>query len=235
MGRPVPRIHSRTSALDFVRDKVRKHADDQPKMKILALELSAALGSLAWVDADVEIAREWANDRKNSAALFENLDDVTKQFGAAEIIVVGLGPGSYAGTRVAISAAIGLQVSSGARLIGYPSICAMECDGQEYCVIGDARRKSFFFALICAHELVEGPSLHSEGELKSKLAVLEDDVPIFCSESLPRFERAVIGYPSATILARLAQNPQRSFSLPPLEPIYLREPHVTLPKAASSN
>ena len=108
-------------------------------MKILALELSTARGSLAWLDADVELAREWANDRKNSGAFFENLDHVTKQFGAPEAIVVGLGPGSYAGTRIAISAAIGLQVSSRARLIGFPSICAME--SAEYCVIGDARRR----------------------------------------------------------------------------------------------
>src|SRR5205809_8075309 len=184
MGRPVSRMHSRTSTLDFVRDKVRNHSGGYLKMKILALELSTARGSLAWLDANVELAQEWANDRKNSGAFFENLDHVTKQFGAPEAIVVGLGPGSYAGTRIAISAAIGLQVSSPARLIGFPSICAMECDGQEYCVIGDARRKSFFFARICAHELVEGPSLHSEGELKSKLAVLEDDVPLFGSEPL---------------------------------------------------
>ena len=201
-------------------------------MKILALELSAARGSLAWVDADVEIAREWANDRKNSAALFENLDHVTKQFGAAEIIVVGLGPGSYAGTRVAISAAIGLQVSSGARLIGVPSICAMEI--AQYCVIGDARRKTFFFARNRANELVEGPTLFTEEELKSKLATVEADMPIFCSESLPQFPNAVIRYPSALVLARLAQGPQRSFSLQPLEPIYLREPHITMPKVASS-
>jgi hypothetical protein len=31
------------------------------------------------------------------------------------------------------------------------------------------------------------------------------------------------------LLAKLAREPQRSFSLPPLEPIYLREPHVTMP------
>src|SRR5206468_8658712 len=115
-------------------------AGDYCLMKILALELSTTRGSLAWLDAAVELVREWANDRKNSAALFENLDHVTKQFGAPEIIAVGLGPGSYAGTRIAISAAIGLQVSSRARLIGLPSICAIE--GAEYCVIGDARLKS---------------------------------------------------------------------------------------------
>src|SRR5881296_4095561 len=125
-------------------------------MKILALELSTSRGSLAWLDGEVEVAREWPNDRKNSAAFFENLDAVMKKFGAPETIIVGLGPGSYAGTRIAISAAIGLEVASGARLIGFPSVCAMECDAHEYCVIGDARRKSFFFARIRGQELEIG-------------------------------------------------------------------------------
>jgi tRNA threonylcarbamoyladenosine biosynthesis protein TsaB len=199
-------------------------------MKILALELSTARGSLAWLDGEAELARDWPNDRKNSAAFFENLDNVIKKFGSPQIVVVGLGPGSYAGTRIAISAAIGLQVSSGARLIGFPSICAMECDAQEYCVIGDARRKSFFFARIRANELVEGPDLFSEEELKSKVVTLGNDMSIFCCESLPQFPEAVIHYPSAQLLARLAQDPSRNFTLPPLEPMYLREPHITLPK-----
>jgi tRNA threonylcarbamoyl adenosine modification protein YeaZ len=204
-------------------------------MKILALELSTARGSLAWLNNDVELAPEWPNDRKNSAAFFENLSAVTKKFGAPEIIIVGIGPGSYAGTRIAISAAIGLQVSSGARLIGYPSICTMVCDAHEYCVIGDARRKSFFFARICARELIEGPSLYSEEELKNKLAVLRNEMPVFCCESLPQFQRAMVRYPSAIVLACLAQDPQRGFALPPLEPMYLREPHVTIPKSTASS
>jgi len=93
-------------------------------MKILALELSTARGSLVWLDKQVEEARDWPNDRKNSSTFFENMESVTKRFGVPERIIVGLGPGSYAGTRIAISAAIGLQVASGATLIGYPSICA---------------------------------------------------------------------------------------------------------------
>src|SRR6266487_4293917 len=199
-------------------------------MKILALELSTARGSLAWLNDDVELAGEWPNDRKNSAAFFENLSVAAKKFGPPEIIIVGLGPGSYAGTRIAISAAIGLQVSSGARLIGYPSICAMEYDAHEYCVIGDARRKSFFFAHIREQELMEGPTLHSESEMKAKLETLEPAMPIFSSELLRQFERAVVRYPSALVLARVAQQPQRSFHFPPLEPIYLRDPHITMPK-----
>ncbi len=156
-------------------------------MKILALELSSARGSLAVAsNGNVEIVREWPNDRKNSGPFFEYLTEVQKPFGKKETIIVGLGPGSYAGTRIAISAAIGLQAASHARLIGFPSICAIECEAEEYCVIGDARRKSF--------------------------------------------ERAEVRYPSAKVLAQLASDSNRNFAQPPLEPIYLREPHITIPK-----
>ena len=199
-------------------------------MKILALEVSTARGSLAWLDEDgAGLSRDWPNDRKNSGAFFENLADVTKKLGPPDAIIVGLGPGSYAGTRIAISAAIGM-VSSGARLIGFSSICAMESNAQEYSVIGDARRKSFFCARIRANNLVQGPTLFSESELRSKLDAIEVATPVFTSDSLPQFERAVVRFPSALVLARLAREPQRSFSLPPLEPIYLREPHITMPK-----
>ena len=200
-------------------------------MKILALELSTARGSLAFLDEGItDFAREWPNDRKNSSLFFENLDAITKKFGVPDSIIVGLGPGSYAGTRIAISAAIGLHASSGGHLIGFPSICAMECDAHEYCVVGDARRKSFFFARVRANDLVEGPMLFSESELKLKLDAIEIETPVFTSDSLPQFDRAVIRFPSAVLLAKLAREPQHGFSLPPLEPIYLREPHVTMPK-----
>ena len=199
-------------------------------MKILALELSTPHGSLAWQDGEIEFEREWPNDRKNSAAFFENLQVARRKFGAPEKIIVGLGPGSYAGTRIAISAAIGMQLCCDARLIGYPSICAMQCDAQEYCAIGDARRKSFFFARILENEVIEGPTLFSELELKAKLESLDLATLVFSSELLPQFHRPLISFPSALLLARLAKESRRSFRLPPLEPIYLREPHITMPK-----
>jgi len=199
-------------------------------MKTLALELSTARGSLAWLDSQPEFTREWPNDRKNSAPFFENLQAARTKFGAPETIIVGLGPGSYAGTRIAISAAVGAHLSCDARLIGYPSLCAMECDAQEYCVIGDARRNSFFFARIIKNEVVEGPTLFSELELKTKLESIGPTIPVISADSLSQFQRAVICFPSALILARLANQPGRSFCLPPLQPVYLREPHITMPK-----
>ena len=199
-------------------------------MKILALELSTARGSLAWLESQVEFTREWPNDRKNSSPFFENLQNVRRKFGVPETIVVGLGPGSYAGIRIAISAAIGLQLCCEARLIGYPSICAMESDAEEYCVVGDARRESFSFGRVVRNELVDGPLLCSGPNLKAKLESLGATIAVFSSELLPQFGRAVIGYPTALVLARLAQESRLSFSSPPLEPIYLREPHVTISK-----
>jgi tRNA threonylcarbamoyl adenosine modification protein YeaZ len=224
-------------------------------MKILALELSSARGSLAWFDnGDVDSAavaesakeaffREWPNDRKNSGPFFEYLAEVQKQFGKPDTIIVGLGPGSYAGTRIAISAAIGLSfggttsVSSGRdrarpsiRLIGFASICAIEGGAAEYCVIGDARRQTFFFARVRDNNLLEGPALMSEAELRAKLDKLDRKMSIFAIENLPQFERAEIRYPSAKVLVQLASDSNRNFAQPPLEPIYLREPHITIPK-----
>jgi len=115
-------------------------------------------------------------------------------------------------------------------LVGLPSICAIETDVPEYCVIGDARRNSFFFATVREHDVIEGPDLCSEIELRDKIDKLKDEMSIFASEKLLQFERATIRYPSALVLARLAQNSNRRFVLPPLEPIYLREPHITVPK-----
>jgi tRNA threonylcarbamoyladenosine biosynthesis protein TsaB len=198
-------------------------------MKILALDLSTARGGLAFLDDSANFERHWPNDRRDSGAFFDNLVKVRKEFGPVDVVVVGLGPGSYAGTRIAISAAIGLQLASGAKLFGFPSICALETDQTDYCVIGDARRQSFFFARIHRNQLAEGPVLLSEGELHDKIELLGSTTPLFCSETLPQFLSAIVSYPSARLMAQLAREGNHGFVLSPLEPMYLREPHITAP------
>jgi tRNA threonylcarbamoyladenosine biosynthesis protein TsaB len=202
-------------------------------MKMLAIEMSSARGSLAWRSEDYEVERDWPNNRKDSGPFFEQLKHFKEKCGLPETIMVGLGPGSYAGVRIAISSAVGLQAAARARLVGFPSICAIDCDADEYCAIGDARRQSFYFARVRSNNLAEGPSLLSEKQLLDKLGALGKSVPIFCGEELPQFGNVIVRYPSALVLARIAQNADRGFALPPLEPIYLREPHITLPRKAA--
>ena len=201
-------------------------------MKILALELSSGQGSVAWLENDREpFVRNFANDRKHSGLFFENLHLCSREFGAPDAIVVGIGPGSYAGVRIAIATALGLRAASAAKLVGIPSICAIETAAPEYCVIGDARRESFFFGRVRDGRITEGPSLHSRDELEVKIR--ESSLPLYTSEPLPQFPQATLSYPSARRLAALAQN--QAGEIPDtrsLEPIYLREPHITVPKTS---
>jgi tRNA threonylcarbamoyladenosine biosynthesis protein TsaB len=202
-------------------------------MKILALELSSGQGSVAWLAGGRDrFVRIFANDRKHSGLFFENLQLCSREFGAPDAIVIGLGPGSYAGVRIAIATAVGLRAASAAKLLGLPSISAMEPAAREYCVIGDARRQSFLFARVTNGRIVEGPSLHSAVEAEAKIS--ESNLPVYASASLPQFPRAVLAFPSARRLAELAL--EQIGEIPDsqsLEPIYLREPHITAPNATS--
>lgn len=204
-------------------------------MKILALELSSGQGSIAWVENDREpFVRIFANDRKHSGLFFENLQLCSREFGAPDGIVVGLGPGSYAGVRISIAAALGLRAASGSKLLGIASICGMEITPRDYCVIGDARRASFFFGRIADGKLMEGPSLHSGVELEMK--ILEASVPLCASEPLPEFPQATLAYPSARRLAALVRDQLGEIAdSHSLEPIYLREPHITAPRASRAS
>ena len=200
-------------------------------MKTLAFELSSGQGSIALVEnGEALFERSFPNDRKDSGAFFENVELCLRQFGAPEEIVVGLGPGSYAGVRIAIASAIGLRSAVGAKLVGIASICALDVKERDYCVIGDARRQSFYLARVGdGGRLTEGPALMAAHDLQTKIS--EAAVPVYSSEKLPQFPQAKPAYPVARRLAELArlQSPE-IVDTRPLEPIYLREPHITTPR-----
>ncbi len=198
-------------------------------MKTVAFELSSGVGSIAWCGSGVAepFLERFPNDRKHSGVFFENLRASLKRFGQPERVVVGLGPGSYAGTRIAIATATGLAAATGARLRGAASLRAMETDVPEYVVIGDARRNSFFFARVSGRQCVDGPLLTDAQELGDRLRGVA--CPVFTSEPLIAFPAVEVRHPSALILAKLADDLTES-AAQPLEPIYLRAPHITYPK-----
>ncbi|MEO5721275.1 MAG: tRNA (adenosine(37)-N6)-threonylcarbamoyltransferase complex dimerization subunit type 1 TsaB [Chthoniobacterales bacterium] len=198
-------------------------------MKILALELSSPEGSIAWRDEDeAPFLVRFPNDRKHSGVFFENLQSCLKRFGNPQWVVVGLGPGSYAGTRIAIACASGLVAACGAQLTGLTSLGAMEVEASEYAVIGDARRQSFFFARVRERLCVEGPLLFPEAEMGERLRGLT--CPLVTTQPLPLAPDAIIAQPSALILAQISAETSDLVTENPLEPIYLREPHITFPK-----
>ena len=197
-------------------------------MKVLALELSSPVGSVAFCDDDGgRDLRVFPADRKDSGFFYENLQAAYSDGKKPDVIVVGLGPGSYAGVRIAIATAIGLQSACGARLRGLPSICAI--DRAEYLFVGDARRNSYFFAHVKAGEFVEAPTLGSADEISLRLAAAPD-WPVLATEPLSPFEQATIENPSALRLVEIATEKEQLEELP-LEPIYLRAPYITTPRS----
>ncbi len=197
-------------------------------MIVLALELSSPVGSIAVrCGGTMEASATFPNDRKDSGAFFEELRKHSARLDARSTIVVGLGPGSYAGCRIAVSAALGLSLGTGAALLGYPSICAMAVG--EYGVLADARRNSFMFAVVKEHALSRGPELLETGEVTELLAH-ESVRPLFCPAPVPGFAAAELRHPQASLLAGLVGRADLEFARPPLEPIYLRPPHITAPR-----
>src|SRR3954469_21764984 len=97
-------------------------------MSILALETSTMHGSVAVLgdDGAVRFEHRFVADRTHSSALFAALERARAEAGDWTQIVVGLGPGSYAGVRIAISAALGLAMTTGAELLGVPSVATLE-------------------------------------------------------------------------------------------------------------
>jgi tRNA threonylcarbamoyladenosine biosynthesis protein TsaB len=200
-------------------------------MKLLGFDLSTRCGTIALVNGGkILCARDWPNDRRNSAPFFAALDEIIREHGAPEAIVVGLGPGSYTGTRIAISAAIGLQATTGAALTGLSSLSGIS-EENEYIVIGDAKRASFFFAKVSGGLVVTGPELLSQNEINERLASITT-ISIYTSDELPQFTAVQLRFPLARLLCLRAQRFPQNLARAPLAPIYLREPHITIPQAA---
>jgi len=195
-------------------------------MLTLALETSTPRGGVAlFRGRELVFSESFTANRSHSSELFAVIERALASDVRPGQIVVGLGPGSYAGVRIAIAAAIGLSVATGAELIGIPSVAALE-EG-EYLALGDARRGAYSFAHVRDGTMVTGPMLLTREELKGRLA--ESRLPIFSSEelNLPGVE---IKFPLVDRLGRLALEGRSIHARGTLEPIYLREPHITTPK-----
>jgi len=203
-------------------------------MITLAIDTSTTHGSVAVVETGVLLFSEhFTADRSHSSHLFSCLERALQIAPRCDQIVVGLGPGSYSGVRIAISAAIGFGFGMNAKLIGISSMTALETAMTHFQTVGDARRGTFYYALIRDGICLEGPLLLTVEALKEKLA-LNSGLPIFTTDSLPDFPEATSVRPSAEKLAHLAEKGAGIHSIGDLEPIYLREPHITQPKNQSA-
>ena len=207
---------------------------------ILAIETSSAQGSVALGRAagDEPVWRaEFATGRGHGGALFAALEEAMRRVAAGQLeeIIVGLGPGSYSGVRLAVAAATGLALATGARLGGRASPVALATDAPAFHVLGDARREAFYYTAICAGRPIRGPELLAAAGVGERLR-MEPDWPVFGDRAdlagLPETIApiAVCLPVAARLLSRKLAPAEIAPAGTALVPIYLRAPAITLPK-----
>jgi tRNA threonylcarbamoyladenosine biosynthesis protein TsaB len=195
----------------------------------LAIETSTPGGSVALHDGSALLFSEsFVSERGHSALLFPLLQAALRILPQPEQIAVGLGPGSYAGVRIGIASAMGLQLALRSQLVGLPSVAAFADVPERYLAIGDARRDTFYWTHVEQGVCLEGPLLLGKDELFQRLA--QNELPIFSSEALSLGRAISQVHPSAVRLAEIAASGRGIVMRDTLEPIYLREAHITQPK-----
>lgn len=191
-------------------------------MTTLAMDCSTSQGSVALVrDGMVIFDEKFDAGRGAGGRIFPILEAARRLVETCDRIVVGIGPGSHSGIRITLSAAEGLRLGLGGELVGVPSPLGIE--EAEFIHVGDARKGNYHFTHVRCGKCVDGPRLIVPEELPE----LAGNLPVFGAAALPSGFPVTLRVPSAAALARIEAF---SRSALPLEPLYLRAPHITLAK-----
>lgn len=168
-------------------------------MKILALDSSGIVASVAIVENDTLLAEYTVNYKKtHSQTLLPMLDEVTKMIdldlNTIDAIALASGPGSFTGLRIGAATAKGLGLALEKPLIAVPTVEAIAYNLYEteglICPIMDARRNQVYTGIYRYqnHELLTVKDqmavpvtelLEYLVELGEPVTFLGDGVPVF--------------------------------------------------------
>lgn len=152
----------------------------------------------------------------------------------ANRILVGVGPGSFTGIRVAIAAAHGLAIGWGAELSGMSSLALLaasaRCDGKVAAAVTGGHGEIFVQefdgeTLEAASELINAPPAQAARLIKANI------VTGSAADALVKargWGNCVAGWPSAADALRLSDTLR---TMAP-KPVYARAPDARLPEAA---
>lgn len=212
-----------------------------PDAARLFIESSTPHASLALLRGGRVIFEEsFTGDRSHNALLFAPLERALAGLGPGETlaeVVIGTGPGSYSGTRVGIAAGQGVALVHGCPAVGLSSLLAVPSAKAGALAVGDARRGSAWRA-----GFGEDPELCAVEELAEKIrGVLAAGSPVFALEPVGKLGlpaelagQVVLEQPTAALLAgawlRLDAIKRDALVALPVQPAYLRPPHVTMAK-----
>lgn len=202
-------------------------------MRTLALEFSSSRRSVALLDEGRVLCCA-ADGNEPAAGPVSMMSGLLAQAGwdakAVECVVVGLGPGSYTGIRVAIALAQGIELGLGVRLLGVSSVDCLAWQAWlggyhgDVAVVVDAQRGELYAARYHVHQL--GVDLRDKLSILSQTQVQQwaDHGAVLLGPDLDRMELPIRPvYPEATMAGVLAADTQTFVPGHELTPIYLRQ------------
>ena len=229
-------------------------------MLLLAIEQSTSTCSIALMRDGAQIdTRRWDDGLNQRQRLFSVIPELLAdhQLDAADIdqFVVGTGPGSFAGIRIAIAACHGLAQPSHTPVSGLSSAALLawqelkSSPDERVLVVGDARRGKFWCATYALRENGITTLQHPQLIQPETLGDLLDETCVLLSPDLDRIGEALQGQaegrcrlvdeksvPNAQDLAQLAHTQlAEEGTLPPPTPIYLHPAVFVAPRFPTPN
>ena len=123
-------------------------------MNTLTIDRSTDVSSLAWTGADGAVEAKTLEVTDGRSGRWAAEVEAFLAGRRPDRIVVGTGPGSFAGIRAALAFAQGYAIGSGCSVEGLPSACAFAKAEGPLAVVGDARRGMYWIALFDGRHLV---------------------------------------------------------------------------------
>lgn len=170
-------------------------------MKILALDSSGLVASVALVEDDILVAEYTMNYKKtHSQTLLPMLDEIKKAVNldleSIDAIAVAAGPGSFTGLRIGSATAKGLGLALQKPLIGVPTVEALAYNLYDtdrdtvICPMMDARRKQVYtgiYSFDTGFHVIKDQEAIAVKELAQLLNTMEGPVT-FLGDGVPVYK-----------------------------------------------
>lgn len=200
-------------------------------MKIIAIDSSGLVASVAIMDEDVIVAEYTTNFKKTHSQTLLPMLDAIKEMTSLELsevdaIAVAAGPGSFTGLRIGSATAKGLGLALDKPVIAVPTVDALSYNlwgvSDVICPIMDARRNQVYTGFYSFDDKGEHIVLHEQfaeeidkvvemlGEIGRSVTFLGDGVPVYKERIMElakvpvKFAPPHMAYQSASALATLA-------------------------------
>ncbi|WP_081964912.1 tRNA (adenosine(37)-N6)-threonylcarbamoyltransferase complex dimerization subunit type 1 TsaB [Legionella norrlandica] len=212
-------------------------------MKLLAIDTSTELASVAILVGDKIICREQDSQRTHAQLILPMIDELTAQaewhLHQLDGIIFGCGPGSFTGLRIACSIAKGLAYANDLPLIPVSSLAAIAWAAREsksdfnlpVLSVLDARMQEMYWGLFLEQQLLAEAHINAVNDIQLPadqsfvLAGVGIDLywASFSEEIKSQISEVLNVFPTASAMIRLAQKANiKPVSIAEAQPVYVR-------------